>query len=113
MASIDSFNAKSPLQVGGKSYEIYRLDALAQAGLDVASLPYSLKLLLENLLRTENGTDITADAIQARAHWEANADPRRRHSVEQGRRVSGRARHGGRHIIKQKTHNNNTTNTNI
>src|SRR3546814_9663080 len=72
MASIDSFNAKSPLQVGGKSYEIYRLDALAQAGLDVASLPYSLKILLENLLRTENGTDITDDDIQALANWDAN-----------------------------------------
>src|SRR3546814_1464608 len=63
--------------VGGKSYEIYRLDALAQAGLDVASLPYSLKILLENLLRTENGTDITADDIQALANWDANAEPSR------------------------------------
>ncbi|NYT84879.1 aconitate hydratase [Pollutimonas harenae] len=77
MASIDSFNAKSPLQVGGKSYEIYRLDALTQAGLDVASLPYSLKILLENLLRTENGTDITADDIHALANWDANAQPSR------------------------------------
>ncbi|NYT60191.1 aconitate hydratase [Alcaligenaceae bacterium] len=77
MASIDSFNAKSSLQVGKKSYDIYRLDALAQAGLDVASLPYSLKILLENLLRTENGSDITADDIKALANWDANAQPDR------------------------------------
>ncbi|MCC2595808.1 aconitate hydratase AcnA [Pusillimonas sp. MFBS29] len=77
MASIDSFNAKSSLQVGGKSYDIYRLDALAKAGLDVASLPYSLKILLENLLRTENGSDITADDIKALANWNPDAQPDR------------------------------------
>src|SRR5690606_37832026 len=77
MARVDSFNAKSQLQVGDKSYDIYRLDALAQAGLDVASLPYSLKILLENLLRTENGTDITADDIRALANWDADDEPSR------------------------------------
>ncbi|MBF6615226.1 aconitate hydratase [Pollutimonas thiosulfatoxidans] len=77
MASIDSFGAKSVLDVAGKSYEIYRLDAVAKAGLDVASLPYSLKILLENLLRTENGSDITADDIRALAGWDANAEPNR------------------------------------
>ncbi|MDS1139358.1 aconitate hydratase [Pusillimonas sp. SM2304] len=77
MASVDSFNAQSQLQVGDKSYGIYRLDALAQAGLDVASLPYSLKILLENLLRTENGTDITAEDIRALANWDASAEPNR------------------------------------
>lgn len=77
MASIDSFGAKSVLDVAGKSYEIYRLDAVAKAGLDVASLPYSLKILLENLLRTENGADITADDIRALAGWDANAEPNR------------------------------------
>ena len=61
MASKDSFGAKSTLDVGGTSYEIFRLDAVRD-GLDVASLPYSLKVLLENLLRTEDGADITADA---------------------------------------------------
>src|SRR5690606_9721964 len=77
MASVDSFNAKSALQVGDKSYDIYRLDALNKAGLNVASLPYSLKILLENLLRTENGSDITADDIRALANWDANAEPSR------------------------------------
>ena len=61
MSSVDSFGAKSTLDVDGKSYEIYRLDAVTGEGLDVASLPYSLKVLLENLLRCEDGTLVTMD----------------------------------------------------
>ena len=75
MASKDSFGAKSTLDVGGESYEIFRLDAVSGDGLDVASLPFSLKVLLENLLRTEDGADITADDIKAIAGWDADADP--------------------------------------
>ncbi|WP_017933735.1 aconitate hydratase [Nocardioides sp. Iso805N] len=75
MASQDSFGAKSTLDVDGKSYEIFRLDAVKGEGLDVASLPFSLKVLLENLLRTEDGADITADDIKALAGWDQNADP--------------------------------------
>ena len=75
MASADSFGAKGTLDVNGKSYEIYRLDAVAGDGLDVDSLPFSLKVLLENLLRTEDGEDITADDIRALAGWDADADP--------------------------------------
>jgi aconitate hydratase len=75
VASKDSFGAKSTLEVGGESYEIYRLDAVTGDGLDVASLPFSLKVLLENLLRTEDGADITADDIRALAGWDADADP--------------------------------------
>lgn len=75
MASQDSFGAKSTLDVDGKSYEIFRLDAVTGEGLDVASLPFSLKVLLENLLRTEDGADITADDIKALAGWDANAEP--------------------------------------
>lgn len=75
MASQDSFGAKSTLDVDGTSYEIFRLDAVAGEGLDVASLPYSLKVLLENLLRTEDGADITADDIRAIAGWDETADP--------------------------------------
>jgi aconitate hydratase len=79
MASVgtskDSFGAKSSLDVGGKSYEIYRLDAVRGEGLDVDSLPFSLKVLLENLLRTEDGADITADDIRALAGWDADAQP--------------------------------------
>jgi aconitate hydratase len=73
--SKDSFGAKSTLEVGGSSYEIYRLDAVKGEGLDVASLPFSLKVLLENLLRTEDGADITADDIRALAGWDETAQP--------------------------------------
>src|SRR6187455_2656384 len=75
MASQDSFGAKSTLDVDGKSYEIYRLDAVTGDGLDVAGLPFSLKVLLENLLRTEDGANITKDDILALAGWDADADP--------------------------------------
>ncbi len=73
--SKDSFGAKSTLEVGDSSYEIYRLDAVTGEGLDVASLPFSLKVLLENLLRTEDGADITAADIRALAGWDADAQP--------------------------------------
>src|SRR5918993_204664 len=75
MASQDSFGAKGTLDVDGQSYEIYRLDAVKGEGLDVQSLPFSLKVLLENLLRTEDGADITADHIKAIAGWDASATP--------------------------------------
>ena len=71
----DSFGAKGTLDVDGQSYEIYRLDAVEGEGLDVQSLPFSLKVLLENLLRTEDGADITADHIKAIAGWDASATP--------------------------------------
>jgi aconitate hydratase len=69
--SQNSFDAKSTLQVGDESYQIFRLDAVE--GSD--SLPYSLKILLENLLRTEDGANITADDIRALAGWEQDAEP--------------------------------------
>ena len=75
MASQDSFGAKGTLDVDGKSYEIFRLGAVTGEGLDVDSLPFSLKVLLENLLRTEDGADITADDIKALAGWDADAEP--------------------------------------
>ena len=77
MASQDSFGAKSTLDVDGTSYQYFRLDAVSGDGLDVASLPFSLKVLLENLLRTEDGADITADDITALAGWDENAQPDR------------------------------------
>ncbi|MFY9915680.1 MAG: aconitase family protein, partial [Nocardioidaceae bacterium] len=73
--AVDSFGAKASLDVDGTAYQIYRLDAVSGEGIDVASLPYSLKVLLENLLRTEDGVNITADDIRALAGWEADADP--------------------------------------
>ena len=70
----NSFGARSTLEVSGKEYEIYRLDALQQR-FDVARLPYSLKVLLENALRLEGTEGFTADAVEAIASWDAKADP--------------------------------------
>ncbi len=71
----DSFGAKGTLDVDGKSYGIYRLSAVEGDGLDVESLPFSLKVLLENLLRTEDGSNITADDVKALAGWDPDAEP--------------------------------------
>jgi aconitate hydratase len=75
MASKDSFGAKGPLEVGDQSYQIYRLSAVTGDGLDIDTLPFSLKVLLENLLRTEDGADITANDIRALAGWDPEAEP--------------------------------------
>src|SRR5438067_3352638 len=72
--SANSFDARATLSVGDRSYEIYRLDAL-QSSYDVARLPSSLKVLLENLLRNEDGESIRKDDIEALARWDANAEP--------------------------------------
>ena len=69
----NSYDAKATLSVGGTDYEIFRLDAL-QEKYDVARLPYSLKILLENLLRNEDGEGVTAEQIEAVATWNATAD---------------------------------------
>src|ERR1700712_1417381 len=70
----DSFGAKSTLEVSGRSYEIYRLDAL-QERFDVARLPYSIKVLLENVLRLEDGVSAGVAEIEAIAGWDAAAEP--------------------------------------
>src|SRR6478609_3750597 len=70
----NSFDARATLQVGDRSYDIYRLDAL-QSRFDVARLPFSLKILLENLLRNEDGESIRAGDIEALATWNANEEP--------------------------------------
>ncbi|MFF7234947.1 aconitate hydratase [Streptomyces collinus] len=69
--SANSFDARSTLQVGDESYEIFRLDKVEGS----ARLPYSLKVLLENLLRTEDGANITADHIRAVGGWDSQAQP--------------------------------------
>ncbi|WP_125623705.1 aconitate hydratase AcnA [Streptomyces sp. WAC 00631] len=69
--SANSFDARSTLRVGDESYEIFRLDKVEGS----ARLPYSLKVLLENLLRTEDGANITADHIRAIGGWDAAAQP--------------------------------------
>ncbi|WET82850.1 aconitate hydratase [Amycolatopsis sp. QT-25] len=70
-ASKDSFGAKDTLKVGDASYEVFRLNKVEGS----QRLPYSLKILLENLLRTEDGANITADHIRALGDWDAKADP--------------------------------------
>ena len=72
--SQNSFDAKGTLSVGDRSYEIFRLEAL-QSKFDVARLPFSLKILLENLLRNEDGETIRAQDIEALASWDAKAEP--------------------------------------
>ena len=69
--SVNSFGARDTLKVGDNSYQIYRLDAVP----GTEKLPYSLKVLAENLLRTEDGANITADHIRAIANWDPEANP--------------------------------------
>jgi aconitate hydratase len=82
--TIDSFDSRDTLSVGGKSYEIFRLDAL-QPAFDVARLPYSLKVLLENLLRNEDGSSVTSSEIEKVATWVATEEPNREISFTPGR----------------------------
>ncbi|MTG89029.1 aconitate hydratase AcnA [Cellulosimicrobium sp. BIT-GX5] len=71
MSSVDTFGSKGTLEVGENSYEIFRLSAVE----GVERLPYSLKILAENLLRTEDGANITADHVRALASWDPDAQP--------------------------------------
>ena len=71
MTSLDTFHSRSSLDVDGRGYEIYRLDAIP----GMERLPYSLKVLAENLLRTEDGANITADHVRALAAWDPAAEP--------------------------------------
>ena len=74
---MNSFNARSTLQVGDRHYEFFSLRALEKEGIDVSRLPYSLRILLENLLRTEDGVTVTRDDIQALAGWDPKSPPDR------------------------------------
>ena len=71
MSNVDSFGAKGVLDVNGTEYEIYRLNKVEGS----ESLPYSLKVLLENLLRTEDGANVTSEHINALGQWDASAQP--------------------------------------
>src|SRR5215204_7632743 len=74
MSAKDSFDVQATLDVGDREFEIHRLDALQQR-FDTARLPYSLKVLLENALRLEDGTSVTSDDVEAIATWDARAEP--------------------------------------
>ncbi len=73
--SVNSFNSRSTLKVGSKEYEIFRLDALDKAGISTKHLPFSLRILLENLLRTEDGRNVTKEEIRALAAWNKSSRP--------------------------------------
>jgi aconitate hydratase A / 2-methylisocitrate dehydratase len=77
VTSTDSFGAYGELTVAEHQYGVYRLSAISGDGLDVGGLPYSLKVLLENLLRTEDGVNITAADVEALAGWDPDAAPDR------------------------------------
>ncbi len=73
--SLNSFNSRSLLKVGNKEYEIYRLDALDKQGISTKHLPFSLRILLENLLRTEDGRNVKKEDIRSMAAWNKNSKP--------------------------------------
>jgi aconitate hydratase len=79
MSTINSFGSKATLTSGGKEYEIYRLDALAKThalkGVKLSRLPFSLRVLLENLLRCENNLSVFKKDIEALANWDPKAEP--------------------------------------
>jgi aconitate hydratase len=74
---MNSFSSRAVLASGTRSYTIYRLPALAERGFNLSRLPFSLKILLENLLRREDGVNVTAAEIEFLAKWEAKAEPSR------------------------------------
>ena len=73
--STNSFGARATFKVGNKEYELYRIDALDKQGISTRRLPFSLRILLENLLRTEDGRNVTKDEIRALAAWNKNSKP--------------------------------------
>jgi aconitate hydratase len=74
---MNSFGSQSELKAGGKTWEIFRLSALEKPGISLARLPFSLRILLENLLRYEDGKSVTADDIEFLAKWDPKAEPSR------------------------------------
>ena len=72
---MNSFSSKAVLKSGNRAYTIYRLPALGSRGFNLARLPFSLKILLENLLRREDGINVTAGDIEFLANWDAKAEP--------------------------------------
>ena len=73
--STNSFGSQSQLQAGDRTYEIFRLSALEQKGIPLGRLPFSLRILLENLLRQEDGKSVTAADIEFLAKWDPKAEP--------------------------------------
>src|SRR5688572_3387792 len=75
-STVDTFGSRATLEVDGRAVDIHRIDALARAGVgDVDTLPFSLRVLLENLLRNEDGKTVTPKDIEAVARWSEKAKP--------------------------------------
>src|SRR5215471_18988302 len=73
---LDSFSTRSTLSIGNKTYSYFSLEKLAKnAGVDVARLPFSLRILLENLLRCEDGKAVRKEDVLGLARWDAKAEP--------------------------------------
>ncbi len=81
----DTYSSRKRFKVGGRSFDIARLESLDKAGLPVARLPYALKILLENLLRHEDGLTVTPDDIEALSRWKPKAKPDREIAFRPGR----------------------------
>ena len=75
MPASDSFQSRATIEVDGRPFQIHRLDCLGDRGVDLSRLPFSLKILLENLLRFEDGETVTADDVLKLAHWDPSAEP--------------------------------------
>jgi aconitate hydratase len=73
--SQNSFGSRSSLKIGNKEYDIYRLDALDRQGISTRHLPFSLRILLENLLRTEDGRNVTPEEVRALTNWNGKSRP--------------------------------------
>src|ERR1700736_2680630 len=73
--SLNSFNSRSALKVGKKEYDIYRLDVLDKQGISTRHLPFSLRILLENLLRTEDGRNVKREDVRSLAAWNSKSKP--------------------------------------
>ena len=76
-SAMDSFGSRSTLRVGSGKFEIFRLDALEKSAVSIRRLPYAMRILLENLLRTEDGRSVTADDIKFLANWKPAEEPSR------------------------------------
>src|SRR5215475_10571169 len=74
---MNSFDSRAVIKSGSRSYTIYRLPALESRRFNLSRLPFSLKILLENLLRREDGVNVTASDIEFLAKWDAKAEPSR------------------------------------
>src|SRR2546421_11253428 len=73
--SSNSFGARATFKAGNKEYELYRIDALDKQGISTKHLPFSLRILLENLLRTEDGRNVTQEEVRALVAWNRNSKP--------------------------------------